>query len=213
MKKLFFVLAGIITFISFIFLDIKAASNIIVIDPGHGGRDLGATSDGVIEADLNLEVAKVLGQIFTKNNYKVIYTREDNNDLSDGKFNKKEDMRKRVQIVNNSNALLLISIHMNTYTDSKYMGAQVFYSNANKLNKELSELIQNKLTLYTDTDRKIVNRTNIYILNSVAIPSTLVECGFITNEIERKKLLTSEYQYILCDAIYQGTIEFIKKYL
>lgn len=214
LKKIFFIFAGIITLLSFIFLDIDAASNnVIVIDPGHGGRDLGATSNNVIEAELNLEISKILGQIFTKNNYKVIYTRNDNNDLSNGKFNKKEDMRKRVQIVNNSNALLLISIHMNTYTDSKYKGAQVFYSNSNKLNEELALNIQNKLTLYTDTTRKIVNRTNIYILNSVIIPSALVECGFITNEEEKNKLLTSEYQYILCDAIYQGVIEFIKNYL
>ena len=140
-------------------------------------------------------------------------TRENEMDLCDDKFIKKEDMIKRSKFINNNNPLLVLSIHMNTYSNEKYKGAQVFYSNANSKSIDLANLIQNKLSCYTDTTRKIVKRDNIYLLNSIVSPACIIECGFITNNEERNKLLDQDYRRIIGEAIYIGTTEFIRNYL
>ena len=212
-KKYLFIFSIIITIFSFFFIDIKASNNLIIIDPGHGGRDRGASYKGVYEDTLNLEVANTLKDIFIDNGYSILMTRENEMDLCGDKFIKKEDMMKRSKFINNYNPLLVLSIHMNTYSNEKYKGAQVFYSNANSKSVDLANLIQNKLSCYTDTTRKIVKRNNIYLLNSIVSPACIIECGFITNSEERNKLLDQDYRRIIGEAIYAGTTEFIRNYL
>lgn len=212
-QRIYFIFSIIITFISFLSIEAIEKDKLIIIDPGHGGRDRGASYNEIYEDSLNLEFSNTLKEIFINNGYSIIMTRENENDLCNDKFIKRDDMKKRVKIINNNNPLLVLSIHMNTYSNEKYKGAQVFYSNANNKSYNLALLIQNKLCSYTDTSRKIVKRDNIYLLNSIVVPSCIIECGFITNTIERDKLLDSNYRRIVSEAIYSGTIEFIKKYL
>ncbi len=212
-KKYFSIFSIIISVFSFLFIDTKVSNNLIIIDPGHGGRDRGASYNGVYEDTLNLEVANTLKDIFIDNGYSILMTRENEMDLCDDKFIKKEDMIKRSKFINNNNPLLVLSIHMNTYSNEKYKGAQVFYSNANSKSIDLANLIQNKLSCYTDTTRKIVKRDNIYLLNSIVSPACIIECGFITNNEERNKLLDQDYRRIIGEAIYIGTTEFIRNYL
>ena len=104
-KKYLFIFSIIITIFSFLFIDIKASNNLIIIDPGHGGRDRGAIYKGVYEDTLNLEVANTLKDIFIDNGYSILMTRENEMDLCGDKFIKKEDMMKRSKFINNYNPL------------------------------------------------------------------------------------------------------------
>jgi N-acetylmuramoyl-L-alanine amidase len=182
----------------------------IVIDPGHGGMDGGTSVGDVLESDLTLEISFKLKEVLEKKGYKVTLTRENKDALCEGKFIKRVDMNKRVDIVNKSNADLALSIHLNNYSDSKYRGAQVFYCDNVEENEKLALTIQNALNdNLKNTNRKIVKRDNIYLLNRVVIPTCIIECGFMSNYNEFLLLKSVEYQYKLAEVITRG----VKQYL
>ena len=179
----------------------------LIIDPGHGGRDAGASYNGVVEAELNLAIALKLKTIFEENGYIVDLTRYDEKDLCAGDFIKKKDMNKRINMINSNNYLACISIHQNIYSDSKYYGAQVFYNDNNQINKKFAQNVQESLKFFlNNTTRQVVKRDNIYLLNRVVIPTIIVECGFITNLEESTLLQDENYQYKLAYCLYYGTI-------
>jgi N-acetylmuramoyl-L-alanine amidase len=185
--------------------------NHIVVDAGHGGMDGGTSIGSVLESDLALEITLKLKEVLERKGYKVTLTREDKNALCEGKFIKRVDMNKRVDIINNSNADLALSIHLNNYSDSQYRGAQVFYCDTIKENENLALTIQNTLTnKLNNTKRKIVKRDNIYLLNRIIIPACIIECGFMSNYNEFTLLKTDEYQYRLVDSITEGVEQYLK---
>lgn len=213
MKKIYFIISLAICCIS-ILLNVNAqtvTSNKIIIDAGHGGKDGGASYNGIVEADLNLQIALKLKTVFIEHGYEVDMTREDNNDLCDNGFVKKEDMNKRIKKINSGNYLCCISIHQNTFSDTKYKGAQTFYSGINSLSEGLATNVQNSIKAYlNNTTRDVVKRNNIYLLNKVSIPAIIVECGFITNPEEAKLLTNYEYQKQMAYCIYVGSEKWIK---
>ena len=158
--------------------------------------DIGASIGNIYESDLVLEMSFKIKKVLEKKGYLVILTRENKDSLCEGKFIKREDMNKRIGIINKSNARLVLSIHLNKFNIERYRGSQVFYSSINKENKILAEAIQNSLKSYlNNTDRTIVNRDNIYLLNRVNLPCCLIECGFMSNKEEFILLRDESYQY------------------
>ncbi|MGM9969678.1 MAG: N-acetylmuramoyl-L-alanine amidase [Anaeroplasma sp.] len=180
-------------------------NNLIVIDPGHGGEDPGCYFNDYKESDINLELSFKIKEVLEYHGYDVILTRVNKSSLCEGKFIKKVDMEKRINVINSNNPLLCISIHMNSFAIEKYHGAQVFYSNANSNNRIIAEKIQNSLKKnLKNTDREETLRDNILLLNKVINPCVLIECGFMSNKEELNLLLSSDYQYKIAYAIYQG---------
>lgn len=191
---------------------------VVVIDPGHGSPDGGATGhSGTLEKDINLAIAKKLGSYLQQGGAHVIYTREDDNAVTDNlnakiKEIKRADLSNRKNLKNNSGADLFISIHMNKFEQSKYKGAQVFYPVNSPESKKLAETIQQSITEFADNTnyREAKDSKNdIFILNDSKIPSVLVECGFLSNPEEESKLMSQEYQSEIAYAIFGG----ISRYL
>lgn len=215
MKKMIIGIAFLFSIFSVVFLTKAEVNNclIVVLDAGHGGMDGGASVGDIREADLTLSIVKKTKEIFEKNGLKVILTRENEDDLSTDEFVKREDMLKRVSIINSSNASLALSIHLNKFSVERYRGAQVFFSKTNEINSYLSEVIQRSLINHLkNTDRKIVKRDNIFLLNKVVIPCCIVECGFMSNQEEFALLQTEEYQYKLAYALLYGVEDFLRLY-
>lgn len=212
MKKIYlFVCLVLCTFSIIISSKAEINKRIIVLDPGHGGMDGGAIVGEIKESDLVLDICFKIKSIFENKGYIVIMTRNDRESLCDGKFIKKEDMNKRVNIINESNASAAISIHLNKFSISKYRGAQVFYSCVNYKNKQLAEQLQNSFELYlNDTKRKPQIRENLYLLKRVSIPCCIVECGFMSNPEEFSLLLKEEYQYKIGYSILFAIDNFLK---
>ena len=178
--------------------------NKIIIDPGHGGTDSGASVGDIEEEELNLEISLRLKKIFEDNGYVVDLTRYDNESLCDGKFIKKEDMNKRINKINSNNYIACISIHQNIFSDHQYKGSQVFYYD-NEINKKIAENIQFSMNNYLkNSNRKALKKENNYILKRVTIPMVLIECGFMSNEEELNNLRSYEYQVKLAYSIYLG---------
>ncbi len=190
--------------------------NIILIDPGHGGIDSGAVSkDGVMEKEINLKISNKLKNKLTKRGYKIFMTREGDNGLytEEGRVRKKkiEDLNNRCKLKESTKCDMFISIHLNMFPQSKYYGAQVWYSK-NENSKKLAAILQNNLI--NDLDKNN-NRKEKAALNSYKvlrckydIPSVLIECGFLSNAEEKNKLIKDEYQ----DKIAESIAKSIDKY-
>lgn len=179
----------------------------IYLDAGHGGVDNGATVNNVHEKDLNLQIVYKLKETLTSAGATVLLTRKDDNDISNPNalYRKKSDFDNRIKLINNSNADLYISIHQNIYQNKKYSGPQVFYV---KDNQKLAEIIQNTLNKYLNTKRKIKTINNTYMYKLLKKKGILIECGFISNDNERYKLKTEEYQLELSKIITEGIITY-----
>ena len=179
----------------------------IYLDAGHGGVDNGATVNNVHEKDLNLQIVYKLKETLTSAGATVLLTRKDDNDISNPNalYRKKSDFDNRIKLINNSNADLYISIHQNIYQNKKYSGPQVFYV---KDNQKLAEIIQNTLNKYLNTKRKVKTNNNTYMYKLLKKKGILIECGFISNDNERYKLKTEEYQLELSKIITEGIITY-----
>jgi len=185
------------------------SGKIIIIDPGHGGKDPGTVSGKIYESNINLEISKFLEIELIKNGATVILTRDGDYDLSspNAKWRKKSDFDNRIKLINNSEANMYISIHLNYLMDSSYRGPQVFYDN--DTNKNIASVIQEELNLNLDNDReikKIPSRT--YMYDKLNIPGVLIECGFISNQKEKELLVSSSYQQKLANIITKGIINY-----
>ena len=179
----------------------------IYLDDWHGSVDNGATVNNVKEKDLNLQIVYKLKETLTSAGATVLLTRKDDNDISNPNalYRKKSDFDNRIKLINNSNADLYISIHQNIYQNKKYSGPQVFYV---KDNQKLAEIIQNTLNKYLNTKRKVKTINNTYMYKLLKKKGILIECGFISNDNERYKLKTEEYQLKLSKIITEGIITY-----
>lgn len=185
-----------------------------------GLPDEGAVGfDGTTEQAINLSISLKLQKILEQSGAKVILTRSDENGIysldSKSIRNKKvSDIKNRVEIGNNSNADLFISIHLNKYPPSEiYRGWQTFYQKDNNNSKELASLIQNNLNnnIEFKNDRTPMSISGVYIMEHVQIPTVIIECGFLSNKEETNLLKTDEYQNKLVWGIYTGLQEYFAK--
>lgn len=186
------------------------SGKIIVLDPGHGGKDPGTSYKNIYEKDINLKIALYLEKELSKSGASVILTRDGDYDLSSANavWRKKSDFDNRIKLINESNANMYLSIHLNYLEDSQYFGAQVFYD---KENKTLAETIQEELNSKLNSDReikKIPKKT--YMYSKLNIPGVLIECGFLSNYNERNLLQTKKYQKQVASVINNAIIEFYK---
>lgn len=184
----------------------------VYIDAGHGGYDPGAIGiTGVEEKELNLAIAKYLQGYLEMSGAVVSMSRIEDQDLAGDEetHRKRADMQARMQLLQESGAELMISIHQNSYTDSKYWGPQVFYKSQDVRSRELALSIQDCLNSFTapECTRVIKEGDSYYILKNAEVPAVLVECGFITNSLEEELLSSPEYQKKVAWGIYQGIIE------
>ena len=186
-------------------------SKVIILDAGHGGWDPGKTgTQGDNEKNINLQIAQKLKQYLEQGGAVVYMTRNSDEALGEKKG---EDMKERKRIANESEGDIFISIHQNAFPKGSAKGAQVFYHKQSQEGKKLAEEIQKSLKKYVDDEniREVKENTNYYILKKTELPSALVECGFLSNLEEEKKLNTEEYQQKVAWAIYVGIMNYFEQ--
>lgn len=191
----------------------------ILIDAGHGGFDAGASGNGLKEKDINLGVALKLRDCVNEMGGKAVLTRESDvstadESRNDGSTAKASDLKRRKAMAEECNADLMISIHMNKFEQAEYWGAQVFYAENSEESKILGEIIQAALPkVLNDKNERVAKKSNgqIFILKNVKIPTVIVECGFLSNPSEAKKLADEDYQKNLAQAICTGIEDYYNK--
>ena len=194
---------------------LPVTNRVIVIDAGHGTPDEGAESNkGVTEAEINLRIALKLQNLLEQSGAKVILTRSNETAIYDIdkktlREKKVSDIHNRVKIGNESSADIFVSIHLNKIPQNQYWGWQCFY-NQNEKSKILAENLQNNLNeaIQKENKRIAMKLDTVYIMKNVEIPICIVECVFLSNEEEEKRIQEDDYQNRLAWGIYNGIMDY-----
>ena len=196
----------------------------IVIDPGHGGEDTGATvGRNVVEKHLVLDVAKKLLAAPPSRDVKLKLTRTGDAALT---------LEQRADLAKKWNAALFVSVHMNSAPNKAAQGIETyvlpaagFPSTSGQSNKTemapgnkhdaasslLAYCLHKQLLTHTKCADRGIRRARFDVLRDAPCPAILIECGFLSNAEERKRLLTKEYRKTIAKAIAAGLKEFLEK--
>ena len=177
-------------------------AGILIIDAGHGGEDGGAVSiNGVHESQLNLAIGKKLDNLMVFFGVQTLMLRDSDISLHSTEANsvrekKSSDLQNRVFVANSYPNATLISIHQNSFPSASSRGAQVFYMD-NSDGMAFALHAQFMLVKYLDpfNHRQAAKAPHtVYLMNHVTCPAILLECGFLSNAEESKKLESESYQ-------------------
>ena len=187
---------------------------VVVLDAGHGGKDPGKVGvNDVLEKDINLAIAKKLEALLLQNDVAVVMTRTEDKDLASeaATSRKNEDLRARVQLIQETAPVLVVSIHQNSYPEEDVDGAQVFYHTGSEEGKRLGSILQERLRAELKDGNHRVAKANkdYYLLKQSVAPAVIVECGFLSNEREAALLAKEEYQEKIAFALLLGIMEYI----
>jgi len=198
---------------------VKSKSTYIVIDPGHGGEDLGTVSGRLYEKNINLDIAYRVKNFLSTQKYGVLLTRNKDVSLADrsnirGSFELK-DLHARTSILNSSRAALFISIHVDSLpSEPEKNGSMVYYNPEVQGSEELARKLQTELNKVTANGKKRDSNTpssaDFYILKNAEIPGVLVESGFLTNSTDKLSLQKAAFKDEVAKAISKGIDEYFK---
>lgn len=193
----------------------------VMLDPGHGGEDPGAVSDysGIKEKDLNLDVAFKVKTLLEEQGYDVVMTRETDtlrypDDTPGYTAKRREDLLQRKKLMDESDADIIVSIHMNKFDQTKYFGAQTFYPVKSENSKRLALFIQNQIRQILDPHNMREpqgTKEQLIILKNNEKTICIVECGFLSNQEEEKLLQDNEYRLKIAQAIKAGIDDYFKE--
>lgn len=188
----------------------------VVLDAGHGGDDPGKVGiNGSLEKDLNLEITLLVKKYLEADDVRVVMTRETAEGLYDAEASNKkvQDMKRRIDIIEETAPLVTVSIHQNSYQEEYVHGAQVFYYSGSSEGKKLAEKIQNRLIVGVEPENKRQVKANdsYYLLKKTPTPIVIVECGFLSNRAEAERLCTKEYQEKLAWQIHLGILQYLNE--
>ena len=213
-------------------------SDVLLLDPGHGGIDGGAVSlSGTCEKDINLAIALQVKSMAEADGWEVLLTRESDKGLytgvkKDGTENaeikngrsirslKTEDLKARKELLGKINPRAAVSIHLNSFREDRSVhGSQTFYPssssdpNISRESRKLAECIQSKLEqgIPDGRTREAMGKSDVLILKDPPAPIVIVECGFLSNEKEAKLLQQEDYQKSLAECIYRGIMTYTGK--
>ena len=193
----------------------------VIIDAGHGGEDGGTSSvSGLIEKNVNLEIAKLIAKSLEEEGVNVVLTRTDDRLLYDVNSDyegrkKKLDLAARLAIMKQYENAIFVSIHMNAFTDRSCSGLQVWYSKNDADSLTLAKTIQNnaRLRLQPNNRRVVKEATSaINLLFNATCPAVLIECGFLSNPDEASRFATAEYRDEVASNISYSIMEFLKSF-
>ena len=188
---------------------------VVVVDPGHGGADGGAVgADGTQEKDINLAISLPLADMLRLFGCDVRLTRDSDVSIHDPEVTtlrqqKVSDMKNRLKLFEEAD--YAVSIHENKFTASQYFGTQVFYSANRPESQAIAESVRSRVVslLQPENKRELKKGTkDIYLLHQTTRQAVLVECGFLSNEAEREKLKTADYQRQMALAIAAGLLDY-----
>ena len=190
----------------------------VIIDAGHGGEDGGASSaSGLIEKHLNLEISSILCDMLKDAGVSVVMTRTDDRLLYDRSVDfegrkKKLDLAARLEVAKTYEESVFVSIHMNSFSDKRYSGLQVWYSPKCPESMVLAQKIQSntRLSLQPNNKRAIkAADSKIFLLDNAISPAVLVECGFLSNPDEARLFESDEYKTKIAKVIFDSILEFL----
>ena len=187
----------------------------IVLDPGHGGYDPGTVYGSILEKDINLYICQSLKKNLEDAGLKVILTRNGDYNYAikglHGLDAKRYDLKKRVELAQEEKADILICVHVNSVRKTEYQGAETFFHPSSQEGKTLALAIQEEFLTIPDMKKRIAKMSLCYMLRCSKMPAVLVEVGYLSNPVERKRLLEDKYRALLAEKISEGVVKYFDK--
>jgi N-acetylmuramoyl-L-alanine amidase len=185
------------------------SNNIIVIDPGHGGGDYGAINpkSNLAEKDVNLAIALRLQELLSQAGWNAILTHSTDQDVTSPDSSNAEELGARVNIANQQNACLFISIHCDASSNQDVKGTTTFYYKDK--DKPLAMILQQSLISALGTLNRGVKNAKFYVLKNTTMPSALIEVAFISSPDDSKLLSDSAFREKVAKAIYKGVLQYV----
>ena len=187
----------------------------VVIDAGHGGSDPGKVGiNNQLEKEINLKIAEILKDFLQAEGIEVVMTRESDAGLyEEGASNKKvQDRKRRLEIIEKADPVIVVSIHQNSYHEEYVKGAQVFYYTTSESSRQLAEVIQEQLrSLDPDNRREAKGNDSYFLLKKTSKPIVIVECGFLSNREEAEKLSSALFQEKMAWNIHMGIMKYLNR--
>ncbi|HBV98982.1 MAG TPA: N-acetylmuramoyl-L-alanine amidase [Desulfotomaculum sp.] len=184
---------------------------IVVVDPGHGGRDPGAMSGKTYEKDINLLIAVAIKKTLEESGARVVLTREGDYSPGSAGGSVRRDLEKRLEIARRHRADIFLSVHTNSFKGIVDGGPEVFYHPGSERGRLLAECIQKELLSIPGSGNRSVKPGDCLVLADTSIPSALVEVGFMSSSDEKRKLLDRAYQGLLAEKITRGILQYFAK--
>lgn len=187
-------------------------SQIIAVDPGHGGYDPGAVFGKVHEKDINLILSKKIKKQFENSGFFVVLTRNGDYNYAikglHGNEAKRYDLTQRIKIINSSKAKMLLTVHVNSSKKTAYAGAEAFYYPNSSRGKILADYIQEELKGIPGMQKRLPKTSKCFMLRNTKVPAVLIEIGYLSNSKERKRLQDPEYLNLIAEKITVGLIKY-----
>ena len=181
--------------------DLRKGKIVVIIDPGHGGKDSGAIGiGGVLEKDVILPIGKRITEVLERNGIQVIMTRDSDYFVT---------LPGRVTMAERANADVFVSIHANSAGANRpeVSGLETYHYDSGL---RLAQIVHSKILQSLNVRDRKVRKARFYVLRKTSMPSILVETGFLTGRDDAAKLRTSAYQNQMADAIAQGILQYLK---
>lgn len=187
----------------------QQAGYTVVLDAGHGGVDGGAVGSktGVVEAGLNLTMVKLVQEGLEARGVCVLLTRADDDALAKGK---KADMQARKKVMNQPGVDIVVSIHMNKFTDSAVKGPMAFYMKGSEEGRRLAELVITAVCEAVGSPTRKANPADYFMIRESPLPSILIECGFLSNASDEALLQDPQYQRALAEGVITGVMGYLE---
>lgn len=180
-------------------LDKNNNSNVIVLDAGHGGTDVGTLSGEVYEKDITISVVKKMKRLLEEQGMTVVLTREDDSFVA---------LEERYWIANEAEADLFVSIHCNYFEDdASVSGLECYYQEGSTEGRQMAEGIIADLADSDEIAVRSAKAEDFSVLRNTEMPAVLVELGFLSNREECKRLTRSEYQDTLAKYLVESIMQ------
>lgn len=189
----------------------NVAGKVVLVDPGHGGRDPGAiAASGLREKEIVLGIALHLESLLQRAAVNVVMTRRNDTDLADSgaSSRKAQDLGRRVALGREAEADVFVSIHGNSFPSATWSGAQTFYTSNRADDRWLAERIQERLVRQLGPNRRQAAAADYYVMRESTMPAVVVEVGFLSSPAESELLGTEAYQRRVAEAIYMGIVDY-----
>lgn len=169
----------------------------VIIDPGHGGNDLGAADSYVYEKHINLDVSRRLERSLKEAGFKTVMTRTHDEFIA---------LSERSAMANRYRNAIFVSVHFNSSYRVAALGIETFYRSSTS--EKLAQLVQRELIKNVKATDRGVKTANFSVLRASKHPAILVEGGFISNKDERSAITDPLYRQIVADSIARGIVEY-----
>ncbi len=190
------------------------AGRIVVIDPGHGGKDPGKVgAAGLLEKDVNLQIALVLRELLEEEGITVIMTRTEDISLGDvsASNQKMEDLKERLRLIDESGAELTVSIHQNSFADRSVCGPQVFFCRGSEEGERAATILQEELNagIGIGKERSRKEDNSYYLLKHTSSVMVIAECAFLSNPEEESQLSDASYRRKVAESLKKGILRYL----